>query len=95
MVSFNRLCDKFLSGEIDSYYVISIDGKDNKICMFNLYEHLDYTNTNLGIPTIIFKSSQSQSLDGEGVFGYFFPKVIQNLALFISGKFDTKLSSSS
>ena len=30
MVSFNRLCDKFLSGEIDSYYVISIDGKTTR-----------------------------------------------------------------
>ncbi len=48
MVAFNRLCNSFLSGKIDSYYIISIDGLDNKICMFNLYEHLDYTNTNLG-----------------------------------------------
>ena len=58
MVSFNRLCDKFLSGEIDSYYVISIDGKDNKICMFNLYEHLDYTNTNLGTGQTMLKEKK-------------------------------------
>lgn len=58
MVSFNRLCDKFLSSEIDSYYVISIDGKDNKICMFNLYEHLDYTNTNLGTGQTMLKEKK-------------------------------------
>ena len=58
MVSFNRLCDKFLSGEIDSYYVISIDGKDNKICVFNLYEHLDYTNTNLGTGQTMLKEKK-------------------------------------
>lgn len=58
MVSFNRLCDKFLSGEIDSYYVISIDGKDNKICMFNLYEHLEYTNTNLGTGQTMLKEKK-------------------------------------
>ena len=58
MVSFSRLCDKFLSGEIDSYYVISIDGKDNKICMFNLYEHLDYTNTNLGTGQTMLKEKK-------------------------------------
>ena len=58
MVSFNRLCDKFLSGEIDSYYVISIDGLDNKICMFNLYEHLHYTNTNLGTGQTMLKEKK-------------------------------------
>jgi hypothetical protein len=58
MVSFNRLSDKFVNDEIDSYYVISIDGKDNKICMFNLYEHLDYTNTNLGTGQTMLKEKK-------------------------------------
>tara|TARA_B100001059_G_scaffold229290_1_gene261690 strand:+ start:624 stop:1235 length:612 start_codon:yes stop_codon:yes gene_type:complete len=58
MVSFNRLCNKFLSGEIDSYYIISIDGFDNKICMFNLYQHLDYTNTNLGTGQTMLKEKK-------------------------------------
>jgi len=58
MVSFNRLCDKFLSGEINSYYIISIDGSDNKICMFNLYEHLEYTNTNLGTGQTMLKETK-------------------------------------
>lgn len=58
MVSFNRLCTSFLSGKIDSYYIISIDGSDNKICMFNLYEHLDYTNTNLGTGQTMLKETK-------------------------------------
>ena len=58
MVAFNRLCTSFLSSKIDSYYIISIDGLDNKICMFNLYEHLDYTNTNLGTGQTMLKETK-------------------------------------
>ncbi len=58
MVSFNRLCNSFLSGEIDSYYIISIDGSDKKICMFNLYEHLDHTNTNVGTGQTMLKETK-------------------------------------
>ena len=58
MVSFNRLSTSFLSGEIESYYIISIDGFDNKICMFNLYQHLDYTNTNLGTGQTMLKEKK-------------------------------------
>lgn len=48
MCAFNRLLERFVKKEIDSYWILSIDGKDNKICFFNLYEHLEYTNTNIG-----------------------------------------------
>mgnify|MGYP004329529551 FL=1 len=48
MCAFNRLLERFVKNEIDSYWILSIDGKDNKICFFNLYEHLEYTNTNIG-----------------------------------------------
>ena len=48
MVAFNRLVKRYLNEEIDSYWILTIDGSDNKVCLFNLYEHLEYTNTNLG-----------------------------------------------
>ena len=48
MVAFNRCVKKFLTEEIDSYWILSIDGADSKVCFFNLYEHLGFTNLNMG-----------------------------------------------
>lgn len=48
MVAFNRFVKRYLNEEIDSYWILTVDGSDNKVCLFNLYEHLEYTNTNLG-----------------------------------------------
>ena len=55
MVSFRRLCESIHSDKIDSYWILSIDGSDNKIYFFNLCEHLDYTNTNYGTGQIMLK----------------------------------------
>ena len=48
MCAFNKLIKKFSSNEIDSYWILSVDAKYNKVSFFNLYEHLDYTHTDLG-----------------------------------------------
>ena len=58
MVAFNRLAKRFLIKEIDSYWIVSIDGADNKVCFFNLYEQLDYTNTNLGTGQVMLNESK-------------------------------------
>ena len=58
MVAFNRLSERFLKGEIDSYYIISIDGKDNKVTFFDLYQHLPYTNYNVGTGQVMLKERQ-------------------------------------
>jgi len=58
MVSFNRLSERYVNKEIDSYWILSIDGKDNNVCLFNLYEHLDYTNTNLGTGQVMLSESK-------------------------------------
>ena len=58
MVAFNRLSKRFLNKEIDSYWIVSIDGADNKVCFFNLYEQLDYTNTNLGTGQVMLNESK-------------------------------------
>tara|TARA_Y100001968_G_scaffold9233_1_gene7790 strand:- start:1231 stop:1911 length:681 start_codon:yes stop_codon:yes gene_type:complete len=68
MVAFNRCVKKFLTEEIDSYWILSIDGADSKVCFFNLYEQLDYTNTNLGTGQVMlnenaFYQSFDQSKD--------------------------------
>ncbi len=55
MVAFNRLSERFLKGEIDSYYIISIDGKTNKVTFFDLYQHLHYTNYNVGTGQVMLK----------------------------------------
>ena len=55
MVAFNRLSERFLKGEIDSYYIISIDGKTNKVTFFDLYQHLPYTNYNVGTGQVMLK----------------------------------------
>ena len=55
MVAFNRLSERYLKGEIDSYYIISIDGKDNKVTFFDLYQHLPYTNYNVGTGQVMLK----------------------------------------
>jgi len=48
MVSFNRLVNKICDSELDSYWILSIDAFDNKISLFNLYDQLGFTNTNIG-----------------------------------------------
>ena len=55
MVAFNRLSERYLKGEIDSYYIISIDGKDNKVTFFDLYHHLPFTNYNVGTGQVMLK----------------------------------------
>lgn len=65
MVSFNRLVKKYLSGEIDSYYVLIIDvrgkTKDNLTTqeyLFDLFDYLDYINYNYGTGQVMLKESQ-------------------------------------
>jgi len=58
MVAFNRCVKRFLNKEIDSYWILSIDGADSKVCFFNLYEQLDYTNTNLGTGQVMLNESK-------------------------------------
>ena len=58
MVAFNRLSERYLKGEIDSYYIISIDGKDNKVTFFDLYQHLPYTNYHVGTGQVMLKERQ-------------------------------------
>ena len=59
MCTINRLIDRLMSDEyrdekqkghpqIDSYWILSVDSHNNKICFFNLYEHLGFTNLNMG-----------------------------------------------
>ena len=48
MCAWDRLYKKFYNGEIDSYWILMINGLTQEVCLFNLYEHLDYTNTDLG-----------------------------------------------
>ena len=48
MCAWDRLYKKFYDGEIDSYWILMINGLTQEVCLFNLYEHLDYTNTDLG-----------------------------------------------
>ncbi len=61
MVAFNRFVKRFLNNEIDSYLILSIDGADSKVCFFNLYEQLDYTNTNLGTGQVMLNESKFYS----------------------------------
>ncbi len=58
MVSFNRLSKRYVNEEIDSYWILSIDGKNNHVCLFNLYEQLDYTNTNLGTGQVMLSETK-------------------------------------
>ena len=58
MVAFNSLSERYLKWEIDSYYIISIDGKDNKVTFFDLYQHLPYTNYNVGTGQVMLKERQ-------------------------------------
>ena len=58
MVAFNRLSTRYLKGEIDSYYIISIDGKTNNVTLFDLYQQLPYTNYNVGTGQVMLKEKQ-------------------------------------
>ena len=58
MVAFNRLSTRYLKNEIDSYYIISIDGKTNKVTFFDLYQQLPYTNYNVGTGQVMLKERQ-------------------------------------
>tara|TARA_B100000530_G_scaffold281812_1_gene195537 strand:+ start:31 stop:663 length:633 start_codon:yes stop_codon:yes gene_type:complete len=48
MCAFNRLVDKICESELDSYWILSIDAYGNKVSLFNLYDQLGFTNTNIG-----------------------------------------------
>ena len=48
MCAFNRLVDKICESELDSYWILSIDAHGNKVSLFNLYDQLGFTNTNIG-----------------------------------------------
>lgn len=48
MCSFNRLVDRICDSELDSYWILSIDAHCNKVSLFNLYDQLVFTNTNIG-----------------------------------------------
>jgi hypothetical protein len=65
MVSFNRLLKKFVTNEIDSYYILMIDVsgkiKNNLITnfyFFNLYDYLDYVHYNYGTGQVMLKEKQ-------------------------------------
>ena len=58
MVAFNRLSTRYLKNEIDSYYIISIDGKTNNVTFFDLYQQLPYTNYNVGTGQVMLKEKQ-------------------------------------
>ena len=80
MVAFNRLSEKFLKDEIDSYYIISIDGKDKKVTFFDLYQHLPYTNYNVGTGQVMLKEkSFFESFDQEKDYSISKYTVIQTL----------------
>ena len=66
MSTINRLIDRLMSDEyrekrergypkIDSYWIISVDSNNNHICFFNLYEHLGFTNLNMGPQQLMLK----------------------------------------
>ena len=61
MVAFNRFAKRFVNKEIDSYWILSIDGANNHVCFFNLYEQLDYTNTNLGTGQVMLNEGRFYS----------------------------------
>ena len=80
MVAFNRLSEKFLKDEIDSYYIISIDGKDKKVTFFDLYQHLPYTNYNVGTGQVMLKEkSFFESFDQKKDYSISKYTVIQTL----------------
>ena len=80
MVAFNRLSEKLLKNEIDSYYIISIDGKDKKVTFFDLYQHLPYTNYNVGTGQVMLKEkSFFESFDQEKDYSISKYTVIQTL----------------
>tara|TARA_B100000287_G_scaffold215405_1_gene203193 strand:- start:169 stop:831 length:663 start_codon:yes stop_codon:yes gene_type:complete len=66
MSTINRLIDRLMSDEyrdkkergypqIDSYWIISVDSNNHHICFFNLYEHLGFTNLNMGPQQLMLK----------------------------------------
>ena len=61
MVAFNRFAKRFVNKEIDSYWILSIDGANNHVCFFNLYEQLDYTKTNLGTGQVMLNEGRFYS----------------------------------
>ncbi len=58
MCAWDRLYKKFYDGEIDSYWILMINGLTQEVCLFNLYEHLDYTNTDLGTGQTMLKKAR-------------------------------------
>ena len=55
MCAWDRLYLGINEEEIDSYWILMINGLTQDVCLFNLYEHLDYTNTDLGTGQTMLK----------------------------------------
>ena len=58
MCAWDRLYLGINEEEIDSYWILMINGLTQDVCFFNLYEHLDYTNTDLGTGQTMLKKSK-------------------------------------
>ena len=58
MCAWDRLYLGINEEEIDSYWILMINGMSQDVCLFNLYEHLDYTNTDLGTGQTMLKKSK-------------------------------------
>ncbi len=58
MCAWDRLYLGINEEEIDSYWILMINGLTQDVCLFNLYEHLDYTNTDLGTGQTMLKKSK-------------------------------------
>ena len=58
MCAWDRLYLGINEEEIDSYWILMINGLTQDVCLFNLYEHLDYTNTDLGTGQTMLKKTK-------------------------------------
>lgn len=64
--SFNRLLEKYHVGEIDSYWLLTINVKDRKkdgtfdyeCHFFNIYDYLDYVNYDYGTGQVMLKEAK-------------------------------------
>lgn len=64
--SFNRLVEKYHNNDIDSYWLLTINIKDQKkdgsyeyeCHFFNIYDHLDYVNYDYGTGQVMLKEAK-------------------------------------
>lgn len=74
--SFNRLLEKYHNDEIDSYWILTINVKDQKkdgtfyyeCHFFNIYDYLDYVNYDYGTGQVMLKEAKffnDYSLDND------------------------------